>query len=192
MATILQAEQPSESLEWMCENLTPMGEARATALALPASATASTSTVRCTNSTGGVELCNGIGLSPDEDRLYHSDSTARCIWLHDLDPSGELHDRRVFATLDSGAPDGLAVDCEGGVWVADVSGGCVQRFTPDGRFERKLEFPSDFVTSLCFGGEDGRDLYVVTASNLERPDHGGTIFRARSEFAGLPAPLARV
>ncbi|MFQ5697111.1 MAG: SMP-30/gluconolactonase/LRE family protein [Myxococcota bacterium] len=141
---------------------------------------------------GGVELSNGIGLSPRGDRLYHSDTSPRCIWVHDLDPQGRLHDRRVFATLDAGAPDGLAVDREGGVWVADVSGGGVQRFTPKGRLDRKLAFPSDFVTSLCFGGNDGRDLYVVTASNLEDPARGGTIFRTRSEFAGLPASFARV
>jgi sugar lactone lactonase YvrE len=36
-----------------------------------------------------------------------------------------------------------------------------------------------------------RDLYVVTANNTENRDLRGTVFRARSEIAGLPVPKAR-
>jgi xylono-1,5-lactonase len=48
------------------------------------------------------------------------------------------------------------------------------------------------VTSLCFGGPDGRDLYVVTADNRNDQDRGGTVFHARAEVAGCPIPLATV
>jgi sugar lactone lactonase YvrE len=48
------------------------------------------------------------------------------------------------------------------------------------------------VTSLCFGGPDGRDLYVVSADHRAQPERKGTIFRTRVEIPGLPAPLVRV
>jgi gluconolactonase len=139
-----------------------------------------------------VGLSNGLGLSPDRRRLYHSDSTARAILVHDLDADGEPRARRVFATLPAGFPDGLAVDEDGAVWVAVAAGGCAVRLSPDGRIDRRLELPARMVTSLCFGGADRRDLYVVTADNTERPERRGTIFRTRVDVAGLAAPLARI
>ncbi len=48
------------------------------------------------------------------------------------------------------------------------------------------------VPSVCFGGEDRRDLYIVTADNTEAPERKGTIFRTRVETPGVAASLARV
>ena len=48
------------------------------------------------------------------------------------------------------------------------------------------------MTSLCFGGSDRRDLYIVTADNRDVPERGGTIYHTRSEIPGLPVPLASV
>ncbi len=52
--------------------------------------------------------------------------------------------------------------------------------------------PARAVTSLCFGGADRRDLYIVSADNSDDPARGGTIFRTRSELAGLAPALARI
>lgn len=141
---------------------------------------------------GDVGLSNGIGLSPDERLLYHSDSAARAILISDVRGRGQVSNRRVFARVELGVPDGLAVDAEGGVWVAVFQGGCVARYRPDGTLDRTIPVPATAVTSLCFGGEGLRDLYIVTADNSESPDRGGTVFRTRADVAGLPAPLARI
>jgi len=141
---------------------------------------------------GDVALTNGIGFSPDERLLYHSDSMAGHIIVSDVQGRGKVSNRRVFAQVEGGIPDGLAVDAEGGVWVAIYRGGCVARYTPAGALDRKLEVPARAVTSLCFGGPELKDLYIVTADNSEDPDRKGTIFRTRMDVAGLPAPLARV
>jgi gluconolactonase len=141
---------------------------------------------------GDVSLTNGIGISPDGTRLYHSDSARRHILVSDLGPDGSCADRRVFAVVENGVPDGLAVDSEGGVWVAVYGGGCVARFGRDGRMERTVPVPARAVTSLCFGGTDLRDLYVATADHRDRPELEGCVFRTRLEVPGLPAPLARV
>ena len=111
---------------------------------------------------------------------------------HDLDADGAGTNRCVFARMPKGNPDGLAVDETGGVWVALGSGGGIARFSPQGHLLSILDVPSPFVTSLCFGGADRRDLYVTTMENAEDPQRKGTIFRTRSDVPGLVAPLARV
>jgi gluconolactonase len=139
---------------------------------------------------GGIGLSNGIGFSPDGCTLYHSDTAAGQVVAHDVARDGAVRGRRVFAACD--APDGLAVDAEGGVWVASYGSGGVQRFDPAGRPERRLEIPAQLVASCCFGGADLRELTIVTQDNSEAPECKGTIFRTRVEVPGLPAPLARV
>ena len=141
---------------------------------------------------GDVGLSNGIGFSPDGTRLYHSDSSAQCDVIHDVAKDGNVSNRRVFAKLEHGFPDGLAVDAEGGIWVAAFGGRCAQRFDPMGKADRKVDVPARQVTSLCFGGSDGRDLIIVTAGNDEKKERKGTIFRTRVDVPGLPAPPARI
>lgn len=141
---------------------------------------------------GNVGLTNGIGFSPDGRRLYHSDSARGHVILHDVADDGSCTNRRVFVETQGGAPDGLAVDEDGGVWVALYGGGCVARYAPDGTLDRSVLVPARSVTSLCFGGGDRRDLYVVSADNTGDPSLRGCVFRTRVDVAGLPAPLARV
>ena len=141
---------------------------------------------------GDVGLTNGIGFSPDGTKLYHSDSAAAKILVHDVDPDGNVSNRRAFVSVQIGAPDGLAVDEDGCVLTASYGGSCVLRYMPNGKLDTMLPVPAEQVTSLCFGGGDRRDLYVVTADNTDDPSQGGTIFRTRVETPGLPAPLARV
>ncbi len=141
---------------------------------------------------GDVALTNGIGFSPDGRRLYHSDSARRHIIVHSVAADGAVSERGVFAELERGAPDGLAVDEEGGVWTAAVGAGCLMRFDPDGKLDREVEVPAESVTSLCFGLDDPRDLYIATADNSQDPGLKGCIFRLREAVAGLPAPQARI
>lgn len=140
----------------------------------------------------GIEVTNGLGFSPDGRLLYHCDTTTRAVWAYDVSAGRALSGRRVFGKLPEGMPDGMTVDAEGGVWVAVVGGpGEVVRFKPDGAVRERIKVPARTVTSVAFGGPDMRDLYVVTANNSEVRERKGTIFRARSEIAGLPVPKAR-
>ena len=139
---------------------------------------------------GDVGLSNGIGFSPAGDRLYHSDSAGPHLIVHDVADDGSVSNRRHLPA--PGLPDGLAVDAEGGIWVALARAGAVRRYSPDGEVLEELRPPADFVTSVVFGGDDRRDLYIVTADNTEAPERGGTVFRTRVGVAGLPPPLARV
>jgi gluconolactonase len=138
-----------------------------------------------------VALTNGIGFSPDGTVLYHSDTT-RGIWAHAYD-DGTVSNRRLFVQRDDLSPDGLAVDEAGTVWVADVSGsGAARGFAPDGSEVGRVEVPARMVTSLCFGGPDRRDLYIVTGDNTSDPALRGTIYRTRANVAGCAVANARV
>jgi len=140
---------------------------------------------------GDVALTNGIGLSPDGTVLYHSDTT-RGVWAHDYD-DGTVSERRLFLQRDDLSPDGLAVDEAGTVWVADVSGsGAVRGFAPDGSEVGRVAVPARMVTSLCFGGTDRRDLYIVTGDNTADPERGGTIYKTRAEVPGCVVATATV
>ena len=139
----------------------------------------------------GIEVTNGMGFSPDARLLYHCDSTTKAVWAYDVTADRRLKDRRVFGKLPEGWPDGMAVDVEGGVWVAVVRHGEVVRFKANGTMERRIKMPAEMVTSLCFGGADMMDLYVVTADNTEDASRKGTIFRMRADVPGLAVPKAR-
>ena len=140
---------------------------------------------------GGVMLTNGLGFSPDGRRLYHSDTRSRVVRVYDIGSSGEVDDGRPFVAFDGGA-DGLKVAADGSVWVADAQGSRVAVFNPDGTHRRDLAVPLPMVTSLCFGGEDLRDLYVVTGSDGAPSETSGTVFRIRVDVPGQPLPPCRV
>ena len=97
--------------------------------------------------------------------------------------------KRVFVEDRVNATDGLAVDVEGGVWVAQPNGGKVQRYTPDGEEDAQVGIPDPMVTSVCFGGADMQDLYVVTGGQTSR---GGCIYRTRVDVAGVPVAKATI
>ena len=141
----------------------------------------------------GVMLTNGLGFSPDGRRLYHSDSRASLVRVYDVNPDGSVGPWRKFATVDAeGVPDGLKVAIDGSVWVADAHGGRVIVFNEDGTHRQDVPVPLPMVTSLCFGGDDLRDLYIVTGSRGGPSENCGSIFRTRVDVAGLALPPARV
>ena len=139
-----------------------------------------------------VLLTNGLGFSTDNTTLYHSDSRRQTVHCYDVHGNGDLGPKRTFATLDDGAPDGLAVSSDGAVWVAVAGGGCVAVFEADGSIRKRISVPMPMCTSVCFGGHDLRDLYIVTGSDGVEGDREGSVYRERVGVAGLNVPIARV
>ena len=147
----------------------------------------------------GIVFSNGLGFSPDRKLLYHSDSGGDTLWVYDIAPDRSLKDRRPFAKLPNGMPDGLAVDVEGGVWVAAAYGGEVVRFRNDGTVDRQVKVPLTLVASVVFGGRDMQDLYIMTGDerylaedpDTVQPPPRANIYRTRSPIPGLAVPKAR-
>jgi gluconolactonase len=139
-----------------------------------------------------VWLTNGLGVSPDGKRLYHSESRKNRVRVYDIAEDGGLSPHRTFAPVENGIPDGLALAEDGSVWVAVADGARVDVFEADGSLRTQISCPLPMVTSVCFGGDDLRDLYVVTGSRGAGGDNRGAVFRMRAEVAGLPVAPARV
>lgn len=117
---------------------------------------------------------NGIACAPDGETFYVADFADGRIWR-------DAHE--LYARSPSEQADGMAVDFEGGLWVATGGGAGIARFV-DGELERVVEVPgADFVSSVCFGGPVLDDLYVTTRT---------AVLRTRVGVAGLPVPPARV
>ncbi len=132
----------------------------------------------------GVTLSNGLGWTCDDTRMYYIDSPAQNVDAFDFElASGRLAERRPFISIDTsdGIPDGLTVDDEGGIWVALYGGSCVRRYDERGRLDAVLDVPAENVTSCCFGGDDGRSLFVTTAA----PD--GNVYVTQPGVSGPPA-----
>lgn len=141
----------------------------------------------------GIELTNGLGVSPDGQRLYHSDSLTHAVWVYETQDDGSLGERVQFAHMgDESTPDGLVVGEDGSVWVADARGGRVGVFNADGTHRNDIPVPLPMVTSLCFGGKNLRTLYIVTGPRGAGREDAGTIYRIPVEVAGLQVPSARI
>jgi D-xylonolactonase len=141
---------------------------------------------------GDVELTNGLGVSPDGTALYHSDTEANAVWQYDRAPDGSLSNRRALYQVAGKQPDGLAIAADGSVWVAMADSAEVIGIAPSGDVIRTIEVEVPMVTSVCFGGAELDQLYIVTGDRGAPFDIGGGVYRIAAPSPGLPVPLARV
>ncbi len=139
-----------------------------------------------------IGLTNGLAFSPDASVLYHADSPRASVFCYAVSGNGDLGEKQRFARMPQGAPDGLVVAADGAVWVALAGGSGVAVFEASGELREVVEVPLPMVTSVCFGGTDRRDLFIVTGSEGVDGDNAGSIFRFRTDVPGLPVPVARV
>ena len=140
----------------------------------------------------GVLLTNGLGFSPDGRTLYHADARDAVVRQYEVSPDGNVSDWKPFVQANNGHPDGLAVAEDGSVWIAMAYGSRVDVFESNGALRESLPVPLPMVTSVCFGGPDLKDLYVVTGSRGGPSATCGTIFRTRVDIPGLPISEAKV
>jgi gluconolactonase len=137
-------------------------------------------------------LTNGLDFSPDGSTLYHSDSMRNIVNAYDVLPNGDVARRRSFVETGEAMPDGLVVDSAGTVWVALPFLGEVVGYDPAGKPVDRYRIDEPMVTSMCFGGADARDFYIVSGSEHSQSDRAGSIYRTRAAVGGQPRRLARV
>lgn len=151
----------------------------------------------CTEMGRGFVVTNGIVWSPDTSIMYVCDSLARIIYQYEFTiETGEFNNKKVFAQLaeESGYPDGLVVDSEGGIWNAHWDGWCITRYLPSGKINEVIKLPVQRPTSCCFGGSDLTTLYVSSASSsmseyeLKHNPQAGCVFAIQVGVKGLPEP----
>jgi sugar lactone lactonase YvrE len=140
----------------------------------------------------GVSISNGLGWSPDGATLYYVDSATRRIDAFDFDADeGSICARRVVVDTAefAGMPDGLAVDTDGGIWVAFYRGASVRRFAPDGRVLAEVAMPVPRPTSLCFVGAELAELVVTVRGEEVGGDgrsRGAHLYACHPGVHGVP------
>lgn len=152
----------------------------------------------CHRLLGDIMVSNGPCWSPDGDTFYFTDTWSEDIWAFDYDQdAGTLSNKRTLCSTkgQDGVPDGSTVDAEGFVWNAQVYGGYVVRYAPDGSVDRRIEMPVKKVTSVMFGGPDLDLLYVTSMAKPPLPHLpedgplGGSLFVIRNlGVRGIPEP----
>lgn len=156
------------------------------------------SDLRCHKLLDGFFTPNGLTWSLDGATLYIADTRRGLIHAHAFDlASAALGPARLFADLGSlpGGPDGATVDAQGYLWWAQIDGGCLLRYAPDGRLDRVLRLPVTKPTSCAFGGRDWRQMFVTTATRGLSDDErqaqpmAGRVLVLDVGVAGLP-PVA--
>jgi gluconolactonase len=130
---------------------------------------------------------NGIGLSPDERKLYMADCMVGRLWEIDvlspgvLPPQNGLMPGRVICTLPGWQwLDSMAIEASGRICVGTLWNGGITTFEPSGAYEH-LAIPDPVTTNICFGGADMRDAWITGAST-------GRLFKVRWPRPGLKLP----
>jgi sugar lactone lactonase YvrE len=109
----------------------------------------------------GMGTANGIDISPDGRTLYVNESLQRNIWAFSIAADGALSDKRLLRRFDDYGMDGMRVDVDGNLYVSRFGKGTVVKLAPDGTLLREITLPGDRPSNLCFGGADGRTVYVT-------------------------------
>ena len=105
---------------------------------------------------------NGMAVSPDNATLIVADSYRHHLVAFDIGADGGLSDRRVWADLGEGTPDGICVDAQNAVWYADVPNHRCARVIEGGAVLQTVELDRGCF-ACALGGPDGTTLFVVAA-----------------------------
>ena len=107
-----------------------------------------------------------------------AESAANRLTAFRIEPDGTLSNRRLFADLGDGVPDGICLDAEGAVWFADPLHNAVVRVADGGTVLDRI--PTRQGAFACeLGGDDGRQLFVCT-------------YDAAASASPIPQPVGRV
>jgi sugar lactone lactonase YvrE len=108
----------------------------------------------------GLEFPNGMAVSGDNQTLIVGESYAKRLTAYDVAEDGGLANRRVWAELGDGVPDGICIDAEGAVWYADVPNKCCVRVREGGEILDTVNLDRG-AFACALGGPDRQTLYVV-------------------------------
>ena len=133
----------------------------------------------------------GSVVTPDGATLIVAETLGLRLTAFDIGPGGELANRRVWAEVGLRAPDGICLDAAGNVWVANaIAPECVL-VAPGGEILATVETSRNCYACML-GGDDGRDLFMVTAESSDPQEAAaartGRIETVRVETAGAGWP----
>lgn len=137
----------------------------------------------------GLRCANGLAFAGDT--VYFIDSPRRQVERYTFHPDTlTLTGGEPVIAIDPahGVPDGMTMDEEEMLWVAHWGGGFVGRYDPHtGALLARVEVPASQTTSCCFGGSDGKILFITTASvGKDEETEAGKVFAVQLPLKGVP------
>lgn len=134
---------------------------------------------------------NGSVVTPDGRTLVVAETWRQRLTAWDLTDEGTLANRRVWAATAPHWPDGICLDAEGAIWVADPRGNVVARVHQGGEISARVPTGDRGAFACMLGGEDRRTLFVCTCTGsgphaASRAD--GRIELTRVDVAGAGWP----
>lgn len=109
----------------------------------------------------GLGSANGIEVSPDSRTLYVNESIQRNVWAFSIARDGSLSNKRLLKKFDDFGFDGMRCDADGNLYITRHGKGTVVKLTPEGGVSREIGVLGSKPSNLCFGGPDGRTVYVT-------------------------------
>ncbi len=108
---------------------------------------------------------NGAVVTPDGSTLVVAETFGQRLTAFTIAADGSLARRRVFADLSGSAPDGICLDAEGAVWVADATGDACLRVREGGEVVDRVDTGRGCFACML-GGPDRRTLFLLTAEGF--------------------------
>jgi len=139
---------------------------------------------------GGFDFPNGTVIDPAGTQLVIAESYGRRLKAFTIESDGSLSGERVFADLGDRVPDGICLDADGGVWVADPANAACFRVVDGGEVTNVIDLELNCFACML-GGDDRRTLYMVTAPSSGEAAHknpAGRIETTRVDIPGAGLP----
>jgi sugar lactone lactonase YvrE len=131
---------------------------------------------------------NGAVITPDGKTLIIAETLGLRLTAFDIEPDATLSNRRLYGDLGAVAPDGICLNAEGFVWVANAIGHEVVCYAEEGEVVATVE--TELTPFACMlGGADGRTLFICTAESSVAA-HAKLAPHGRIEMAELHTPHA--
>ena len=119
----------------------------------------------------GLKFPNGSVITPDGRGMIIAETMGQCLTWFDIDADGGLSGRTMWADLAGHFPDGICLDAEGAVWVADARGPDLLRVGAGGTILQRVAMqPGRHAYACILGGDDRKYLYVCS-STASGPDN---------------------
>ena len=140
----------------------------------------------------GLSFPNGMVVTPDNSTLIVAESYGKRLTAFKIGDDGTLSNRRVWANLGEGTPDGICIDAEGSIWYADVPHKRCARVREGGEILQGVDLDRGCFACML-GGPDGKTLFMMEAEfrgfehMFDGPMTGRVAaFQAPSAGAGWP------
>ncbi len=116
---------------------------------------------KLTKVAGDLGTTNGIEVSPDGKTLYVNESVQRNVWSFPILADGTLGPKKLLKQFPDHGFDGMRCDVDGNLYITRHGKGTVVILSPAGQELREIDVLGKSPTNLCFGGPDGKTVYVT-------------------------------